>query len=309
MKRTGTYIRWTAFAFLLACLLLNIYLLLQGYHVRAMRIAVLDALLLILFTRNRLSWIAGVCIVGYGLFYELFLAVFAAVPGVMDYTSVLHELYIDTEIKKITIRILGTLPAIFHLLSFILFFTKPVLRYYYIIGNSNEPDSAADSTKKKVRYKGLIFLTVFFVFFQGRLHPIHIAVSDHYTGPCVVFMIPDSAQQTGNRLVVKNGLNVLSKGQERGYYTFTSIEKGSTIKIINSFREKEANDTDRYIFQPGSNTKTGNCDYRQLHFISFYVGRKADYLKWNKQYTEELVYFDSTGIDWCGYYKLKTAGR
>jgi len=67
--------------------------------------------------------------------------------------------------------------------------------------------------------------------------------------------------------------------------------------------EENIKDSSRYIFRLTKGTTTSSCIKGELGIVSFFVGKKSDYIKWSDKFHSELVFFDSIGIDWCKYYK------
>jgi hypothetical protein len=133
---------------------------------------------------------------------------------------------------------------------------------------------------------------------------VQYKISDKYVGPCVVFVVPEhKLNKDGKIVIVKNGLGVISNVEVRNEFIFKSVETDAEMKIIGIGKEKDANNFDRYIYGLGKETKSSNCTYSEINFVSFFIGRKTEFETWNQKYRDELDYLDSTGRDWCDYYK------
>ena len=151
------------------------------------------------------------------------------------------------------------------------------------------------------------YLVINSLFFFGcNSEKIVYNISDKYTGPCVVFLdIQNKIQDEGNRITVRNGLGAMNNNKMKKKFTFRSIETQSQFEIVELGKESSVGDSARYIFRLTQGNTTSKCVTGELYLVSFFVGKKSEYLNWSNNFYSELLYFESIGVDWCAYYKSR----
>lgn len=138
MKKWFIYIIYFGLLLLFVSLLVNLYLWMHNVYIQKFRILLLLVLIFILLRRNKFSWIAGVILFFYGIYDLLFVSFFATMPTVMQFTSVTGEFVSNDEKNKLVFRILYNASDHFYFIFFALFLTKPVMKYYHILGSKQE---------------------------------------------------------------------------------------------------------------------------------------------------------------------------
>jgi hypothetical protein len=141
MKKWFTYIKLSGLLLLFVSLFVNVYLWMQDVYTIKFRIALLITLIIILVTRTKLSWITGLVLFFYGLYDSIFISIYSAMPTAMQFTSVTAWFVSDEEKNKLIFRILYNLSDYFYLIFFILFLTKPVMKYYHLLTGKQKNDS------------------------------------------------------------------------------------------------------------------------------------------------------------------------
>jgi hypothetical protein len=112
---------------LFVCLFVNIYLWMQDVFTLKPGIVLLITLIIILLTRTKLSWIAGLVLFAFGIYDSIFISIYSAMPTAMQFTSVTTWFVSDEEKNKLIFRILYSASDYFYLIFLILFLTKPVI--------------------------------------------------------------------------------------------------------------------------------------------------------------------------------------
>lgn len=133
MKKWFIYIKLSGLLLLFVSLFVNVYLWLQNVYILKLRIALLITLIIILLTKTKFSWIAGLFLFSYGIYDGLFVSIITATPTVMQFTSVTSWFISNAEKNKLIFRILYNASDYFYLIFFILFLTKPAMKYYNIV--------------------------------------------------------------------------------------------------------------------------------------------------------------------------------
>jgi len=149
------------------------------------------------------------------------------------------------------------------------------------------------------------FLFLGAIFFWGcNIDVIEYEVKDDYVGPCVVFIsFKDKVGIKNNKVIVNDGLGMINNTDMKKKFIFKSLESKAELEIIQIGKEENITDSIKYIFRLAKGNTTSSCIKGELGIVSFFVGKKSDYIKWSNKYYSELVFFDSIGIDWCKYYK------
>jgi hypothetical protein len=157
-------------------------------------------------------------------------------------------------------------------------------------------------------FKSCIYFAAL-LFWGCKPSVVQYKVSNKEVGPIMVFVIPDKKQENkGSGVSIQNRLGVISESEMGKDFVFTSIENGSNIKIAEVGKEGKVNPHDRYIFRLLKGTIPSKCSYGDMNFVTFFVGTKLELEEWDKKYKDEFEFFDSTGNDWCKYYKSKLSG-
>lgn len=151
MKKWFIYIKLLALLLLFISLLVNIYLWMQDVYILKLRIALLTTLIFILLTRTKYSWLAGVFLFSIGIYDMIFVSIQTARPTVMQFTSVTGSFISNAEKNKLIFRILYNASDYFYLIFFVLFLTKPVMKYYHIIDKKNQQNNTPNIWYKKVK--------------------------------------------------------------------------------------------------------------------------------------------------------------
>jgi hypothetical protein len=130
-------------------------------------------------------------------------------------------------------------------------------------------------------------------------------IKDRYVGPCVVFIYENDSKVvlSDNVQINENGLGRITEQISKNKFIFSSLEGGNELKIIEIGKESNVSDSSRYIFRLVKGSSSSNCTKKDLNIITFYVGKKSDFLNWVKQNGDELEYLKLMGLDWCDYYK------
>ena len=140
MKKWFIYIKLLGLLFVFVSLFVNIYLWIQDVYTLKLRIVLLITLIIILLTRTKLSWMAGIVLFFFGIYDSLFISIKTAMPTAMEFTSVINSFISNEEKNKLIFRILYHATDYFYLILFILFLTKPVMKYYHLIADKQKSD-------------------------------------------------------------------------------------------------------------------------------------------------------------------------
>jgi hypothetical protein len=142
------------------------------------------------------------------------------------------------------------------------------------------------------------------IFFGCNTDVIEYEVRDDYVGPCVVFVsLNNKVEIKSNTVILNDGLGMINHSDMKKKFIFKSRQSRVELEVIQIGMEKNITDSIRYIFRLTKGATTSSCIKDELRIVSFFVGKKSDYIKWSDKYYSELVFFDSIGIDWCKYYK------
>jgi hypothetical protein len=151
--------------------------------------------------------------------------------------------------------------------------------------------------------KNLFMLVVILKLCACKPTNLEYRIGDSYIGPCVVFIYPNWDVAKEGEVYINNGLGRISQKNIKSKFVFKSTEKGTELAIIPIGKEHQVSDTGRYIFRLLKGVSETNCVKGEIHMIRFFVGNKHDFSNWVSIYHDELDYFDSTGVNWCNYYK------
>lgn len=152
------------------------------------------------------------------------------------------------------------------------------------------------------------FLISILILFYGCKGPnIEYLVSDCYSGPCVVFVYPNKIG-IDNKINIDNGLGAIDNYHFNSPFVIRSLESRTPLEEVPIGEENKINDDYRYVFRLVSGSSDNSCVSYDVKSLSFFVGKKTDFLWWIKEYREELSYFESIGIDWCKYYHQVNKG-
>jgi hypothetical protein len=83
---------------------------------------------------------AGIVLFILGLYDMLFVSIETAMPTVMQFVSAPSWFIYNAEKNKWIFRILYNASDYFYLIFFILFLTKPVMKYYHLIADKQKCD-------------------------------------------------------------------------------------------------------------------------------------------------------------------------
>ena len=114
-------------------IVLNICLtIFLGTPFHKMGTVILSTLILVLIYKNSVSWIIGICLFAYGVYYSLFTIFYNAEPGALEFTSPLNTLIFGGYTGNPLRHIIHLFPFAFYVVSLIAFLTKSVCRQYHI---------------------------------------------------------------------------------------------------------------------------------------------------------------------------------
>lgn len=150
---------------------------------------------------------------------------------------------------------------------------------------------------------GFITITFIIAIFGFSKQTFEYRISNNYSGPCIVFIdstIGKKKQQ--NFVVIKNGLGRISKDLMSRSFEFVTLETNSKMEIIEAGLESKVDTNSRFIFQLGNGVVTLPTCKGDIKNVSFFVGKKKEFMDWSLKFTSEFEYFDSIGVDWCKYY-------
>lgn len=155
------------------------------------------------------------------------------------------------------------------------------------------------------RNEQVLYLLLSLAFFAScKARIIQYKISDRYSGPCTVFVVPSSKNKVKSEVIlVDKGLGSIAEDKMKQKFSFNSMESGKELEIIPIGKDNEAKDSTRYIFRLTNDITSSNCIPGDIHKLSFFVGSKSELKQWSANYDDELEYFQSVGIDWCRYYK------
>jgi hypothetical protein len=128
-------------------------------------------------------------------------------------------------------------------------------------------------------------------------------VDDHYTGPCLILVKPDSHSGKVSSIFINNRLCGVVRNTTEGSFTLVAAQSSQTIDVVPIGKDLEVSDSSRHIFQLTTGyIKDTNCPY-SIYNISFFIGTKAAYQLWNNSHSDESDYFKNRGISICTFYQ------
>lgn len=128
-------------------------------------------------------------------------------------------------------------------------------------------------------------------------------VNDGYTGPVVVFVTALDGNKRDDTVLVRDGLGIIDESNMHNLSNILSIETSKVLNVVSIGDEVKIDNESRNVFCLGQSVSSSNCLGEEIKSIRFFVGTKVDYERWSVKYVDELWYFDSMRIDWCGYYQ------
>jgi len=163
-----------------------------------------------------------------------------------------------------------------------------------------------NKTKEMTMKKKMINIAFFFhilLFWSCEDMIVEYKISDKYSGPCIVFIYPDS-KFIDNKIVIKDGFSKVSGGIMKKKFIFKSVENEDELIIIPIGKIEDVSNDKRYIFRLTQGQKHSHKCPNTIYSITFFVGFKNEYVKWAKTCDDEHEYFESIGVDWCKYYSV-----
>lgn len=131
-------------------------------------------------------------------------------------------------------------------------------------------------------------------------HKVTYIIDDKYVGPCLILFVKNSPDRRFSYTAyTDNGIVKVPKEVANNPFVLRYSASDANIEIIPIGRTQSANDSSRYVFQlTNGYFERPECP-GSIANISFFVGRKRDYIKWCTPYHDEFEYFKSKGIKWC----------
>jgi hypothetical protein len=96
------------------------------------RILILSLLITIIIYRTRISWLLGIFLFSYSIYYFFFMAVYASVPSAIEFTYSLNRILFGNYTGNRVRAYIDLFPFIFYLLALIVFLLKPTRIYYNV---------------------------------------------------------------------------------------------------------------------------------------------------------------------------------
>lgn len=159
--------------------------------------------------------------------------------------------------------------------------------------------------KSKYHKMNLFYISMIIIsFLSCNAKIVEYKISDSYVGPCVVFVYSkDKILGNSDVVTINEGLGRIYESKMKQKFLFRSIEKGIEISIIPIGEESQTSDTSRCIFMLTKGSSDSNCLKEPLNIVTFFIGKKQEFINWGNKYNDELDYFESIGVNWCEYYK------
>jgi hypothetical protein len=116
-------------------IILEIYLAASNHGLRSLgigRILILLLLITIMIYRNRISWLLGITLFSYSIYYFFFKAVYASSPSAIEFTTALNRVFFGNYTGNILWHYITLFPFAFYFIALIIFLLKPTRIYYNI---------------------------------------------------------------------------------------------------------------------------------------------------------------------------------
>jgi len=127
-------IKWILSIFFFILITIELYLtVFKQIPLNKMSVLLLLVLITVFQLRHKVSWYIAIAVFVYGIFSIIFYGINSSESILMEFTSPLsYLLFSDVSGKQLKIFI-EIIPDYFYLISLIVFFTKPVRRYYGVL--------------------------------------------------------------------------------------------------------------------------------------------------------------------------------
>ena len=127
-------IKWILSIFFFILITIELYLtVFKQIPLNKMSVLLLLVLITVFQLRHKVSWYIAIAVFVYGIFSIIFYGINSSESILMEFTSPLcYLLFSDVSVKQLKIFI-EIIPDYFYLISLIVFFTKPVRRYYGVL--------------------------------------------------------------------------------------------------------------------------------------------------------------------------------
>jgi len=127
-------IKWILIIFFFILITIELYLtVFKQIPLNKMSVLLLLVLITVFQLRHKVSWYIAIAVFVYGIFSIIFYGINSSESILMEFTSPLsYLLFSDVSVKQLKIFI-EIIPDYFYLISLIVFFTKPVRRYYGVL--------------------------------------------------------------------------------------------------------------------------------------------------------------------------------
>lgn len=139
--------------------------------------------------------------------------------------------------------------------------------------------------------------------FCSNENTVTYLVTPNYEGFCVIFIKENIKMDDTSKVNIKKGFGKMSNQSLKNPFVIKYLYSDTTIHIVEIGEEDSITDNKTHVFGLLKGSMGSPCQKEQIKLVSFFIGKKSEYLKWIGKYKSSLDHLDALDPDWCNYYK------